>query len=151
MNAKDYKRWALDGLRERAQVRGISATGRKDELRLILRQRDDLSIFYQEKWWRSAFKRSGYGGSLWFESDGADHDINPAIVPLINLGDLFIPIRSPENTEQIDHFLDRLLQLADWCASAKLAEFQELARETGTALSKVTIAAKHLREFPFRA
>ena len=150
MDAKEYKRWALDSLRERAQARGIAVSGRKDEPRLLLWRSNDLSISYQEKWWRSAFRRSGYGGSLWFESDGIDDKISPAIVLLINLGDFFIPIRSPETAVDIDHFLDRLIQLVDWCVSEKLAEFQELAGKSGTALSKVELAAKHLREFPFR-
>lgn len=150
MDAKNYKRWALDGLRERAEVRGIQVSGRKDYPRLLLRRCDDLLIYYQEEWWRSGFKRSGFGGSLWFEIEGRNDDLSPAIVLLMNLGDFFIPIRSPEDEGQIDHFLDRLGQLADWCADEKRAEFDGLARASGTTLSKVELAAKHLREVPYR-
>lgn len=150
MEAKEYKRWALNGLREQAKERGIVVTGKKNEPRLLLRQRDDLLIFYQEEWWRSAFRRSGYGGSLWFEMQADNSLSNPAIVLLDNLRQFFLPMRSPENLAQIDYFIDRLVQLADWCANERLAEFSELARAPGTALSKVGRAAKELRQFPFQ-
>jgi hypothetical protein len=150
MDAKNYKRWALDGLRERAEARGIPVAGQNDEPRLLLRRCDDLSISYQEDWWRSALKRSGFGGSLWFEINGSNDDIGPVIVLLVNLGDFFIPIRSAEDEEGIDLFLERLVQLTDWCVKEKLEDFRELVRTAGTALSKMELAAKHLREFPFR-
>jgi hypothetical protein len=124
MDAKEYRRWALDSLRERARARGIEVTGRKDQPRLLLRRCDGLLVSYQEDWWRSAFKRSGYGGAFFFESDADDPQIQPAIVILINLGDFFIPIRSPENLKQVDYFIDRLVGLANWCIEEKLVEFR---------------------------
>ena len=131
--------------------RGIEVTGRKDEPRLLLKRSDGLLVSYQEDWWRSAFERSGYGGAFYFESETGDPLIKPAIVLLINLGDFFIPIRSPENLAQVDYFLDRLVQLANWCINERLEGFQALASEPGTALSKVEQAAKILREFPKRS
>ncbi len=150
MEAKEYRRWALDGLRERARERGIPVTGRKNEPRLLLGQSGGLSIFYLENWWRSAFKRSGYGGALYFESETGSPDSRSALVSLINIGDFFIPIRSPENLQQIDHFIDRLVQLSNWCIDEKLKEFHDLASALGTTLSKVEQAATELRQFPFR-
>jgi hypothetical protein len=147
MEAKEYKRRALDSLRERARQRGIEVTGRKDEPRLLLMRSDGLLLSYQEDWWRSAFKRSGYGGAFIFESEADDPLIRPAIVLLINLGDFLIPMRSPENLKQVEYFIGRLVRLASWCIEEKLQEFRALASEPGTALSKVERAAKTLREF----
>jgi hypothetical protein len=151
MEAKEYKRWALDGLREKALARGISVSGRRGCPRLLLRQSEKYSIHYQERWWRSAFKRSGYGGSLSFQSDRSDDAVNPTVVMLINLGDFFISARSPKTALQIDHFLDRLVQLADWCVSEKLEEFRELAEMSGNGFYKSCLAATLLREFPLTA
>jgi hypothetical protein len=147
VDAREYKRWALDSLRERAQQRGIEVTGRKNEPRLLLARGDGLSITYYEDWWRSAFKRSGYGGSILFEIETSDPLVSPAIVLLINLPGFFTPMRSPENLEQIDYFIDRLVRLANWCIEEKLREFRALASEPGTAMSKVERTAKLLREF----
>ena len=147
MEAKEYKRWALDSLREQAMHRGIEVTGRKNEPRLLLARSNGLSISYYEDWWRSPFKRSGYGGAFFFESDTDDPSINPAIVLLINLGKFFLPMRSPENLEQVDYFIDRLVQLSNWCVEEKQEQFRALARKPGTALSKVELACKTLREF----
>jgi hypothetical protein len=147
MTAKEYRRWALASLRERAMQRGIEVAGRKDQPRLLLAQRNGLLLSYQEDWWRSAFKRSGYGGFFAFECEHSDPESKPAIVLLMNLRKFFIPMRSPENLEQVDYFIDRLLRLSRWCIDEKLEEFSTLAREAGTALSKVERAAKTLREF----
>lgn len=151
MDGKVYKRWALDCLREQAEARGFLVSGRKDEPRLLLREIDGLHIFYQGRWWRSAFKQSGYGGSFGFDLKEADQNGRPVVVLLLNLGDFFIPIRSPESVAEVDHFLDRLIQLADWCAEEKLEEFRELALRSGEPILRLELAAKHLREFPFRA
>jgi hypothetical protein len=147
MDAKEYRRWALDGLREQARARGILVSGRKDEPRLLLRQDATLSILYQERWWRSAFKRSGYGGSLLIESHRTDEAIKPTVFMLVNLGEFFISVRSPETTCEIDRFLDRLVQLADWCVNEKLAEILELAEMSEIGISKAHLAATLLREF----
>lgn len=150
MEAKDYKRWALDALRDRARNRGIHVSGRKNEPRLLLKQHDDLLISYQENWWRSAFKRSGYGGALFFEIESDNPQVAPAIVLLLNLGDFFIPMRSPENLRQVDYFIDGLVQLANWCIEKKLGEFRALAGASETSLSKIEKAANALRKFPGR-
>jgi hypothetical protein len=150
MEAKDYKRWALDALRDRAIHKGIQVSGRKNEPRLLLKQHDGLLISYQEDWWRSAFKRSGYGGALFFEIDTDNSQATPAIVLLVNLGDFFIPMRSPENLQQVDYFINRLVQLADWCVEEKLEEFRALASAAETSLSKVEKTANALRKFPGR-
>lgn len=150
MEVRDYKRWALDGLRERARQREIQVTGRKNEPRLLLRQCDGLLISYQEDWWRSAFKRSGYGGALCFESEANIPQVEPAIVPLLNLGAFFVPMRSPDSLHQVDYFIDRLVQLADWCIDYKLEEFRAMASAPTPALSKIEQATNTLREFPDR-
>ena len=107
-------------------------------------------ISYQEEWWRSAFKRSGYGGALFFESGADNPTVGPAIVLLVNLGDFFIPMRSPETLQQIDYFIDRLVELVDWCVEEKLEEFSALANAPGSALSKAEQAANTLRKFSNR-
>ena len=147
MTGAEYRRWALDALRERSAQRGIAVTGRKDRPRLLLASRDGLSLSYQEDWWRSAFKRSGYGGFFAFENEASDPQSQPAIVLLINLSKFFVPMRSPENVEQVEYFVDRLLLLSKWCVDEKLDEFRALASEPATTLSKAERAARTLREF----
>ena len=147
MDAKNYKRWALNGLRYQAEARGIEVKGRKDGPRLLLRKRRDLTAFYQERWWRSSLGRSGFGGSFEFESDAADEGIGLAIAPLINLPDFFLQIRSPRNVDEISYFLDRLVQLADWCVTEKFSEFQRLAQDPRHMLSKVSPTVLQIREF----
>lgn len=147
MTGAEYRRWALDSLRERAAGRGIEVTGRKDRPRLFLSRCDGLLVCYQENWWRSAFGRSGYGGSFEFESEASDPQREPAFVLLVNLPEFFVPMRSPETLAQIDYFIERLLRLSDWCVDEKSDELRALASETGTALSKAARAGKLLREF----
>ena len=148
MEANDYRRWALDALRERATHRDIEVSGRKNRPLLLLKRSGGLLISYQEDWWRSAFKRIGYGGAFIFESEPNNSLIEPSIVLLINLVDFFLPTRSPENLEQVDYFIDRLAQLASWCIEEKLEVFRALANEPGPALSKVSRTANALMDFP---
>ena len=59
-------------------------------------------------------------------------------------------MRSPENLEQVDYFIDRLVQLANWCIEEKLEVFRALANEPGPALLKMERSAIALRAFPDR-
>lgn len=143
-----YRRWALDLLRQRATARSIEVTGPKDRPCLFLARGFGLKILYQERWLRSGFQVSGYGGHLVISTDDEDPECQPAYVMLSNLPAIFTRIRAPQSLDEVDLYIDRLVNLAQWCIDRESEELLQLARAPGASLSKAykaaTIVCKYL-------
>ena len=142
-----YRRWALDALRQRAMSRSIEVTGPKDRPCLFLARGLGLKILYQERWLRSGFQVSGYGGYLVISTGGEDLDYQPANVLLSNLPEIFTRIRAPQNLQEVDLYISRLGDLAQWCIERESEELLQLACAPGSSLSKACKAATIIRKY----